>query len=173
MNYKQAKRKSYLKVIIGFILLLTGLISSIISILKMLYSNISDGSVFGELIGDIFKKLIYLIYTNTKFLNFFWENCPTPNLNILIAKENMYFMFIYLLIFIGLAIYRTGLILATNLRNIDKRLENELIINNIRQKKEEESKINDSSTLSQLHQLYMAPLIVTVIGGILLKLLGF
>ena len=180
MNYQQALKKSRLKRIIGFVIFLIGIVSSIISILKMLYFNFDDGTVIGGALSKIFKNLISLIYENTQFLNIFWQNCPSPNLNQLNTQDNIYFLLLYGLIFIGLALYSSGKKLAIRLNDINIIIENQLIQESIRngvvrtrQELENNTNINDSSVFSQVHQLYIAPLAITVLGGIILKLLGF
>lgn len=180
MNYQQALNKSRLKRIIGFIILLIGIISSTISILRMLYFNFDDGTVISGALSKVFKNLISLIYENTQFLNIFWENCPTPNLNQLYTQDNIYFILLYILIFIGSAVYSSGKKLAIRLSEINTMIENELIHESIRdgerrtrQEMQNNANINDSSIFSQVHQLYIAPLIITVIGGVFLKLSGF
>lgn len=80
MKYREAKSKSLKKIIIGLLIGLIGIITTVISFLKMLYFNFNDGSHFGNTIGKLFQDFVYFIYENTNFLNFFWENCPTPNI---------------------------------------------------------------------------------------------
>lgn len=181
MNYQQALKKSRLKRIIGFVIFLIGIVSSIISILKMLYFNFDDGTIIGGALSKIFKNLISLIYQNTQFLNIFWQNCPSPNLNQLNTQDNIYFLLLYGLIFIGLALYSSGKKLAIRLNDINIIIENQLIKESImnnqavkrRDEIQNEISIKDSSIFSQLNQLYLAPLITSIVGGILLKLLGF
>lgn len=180
MNYQQALKKSRLKRIFGFIIFLIGIVSSIISILKMLYFNSDDGTVIGGALSKIFKNLISLIYENTQFLNIFWQNCPSPNLNQLNTQDNIYFLLLYVLIFIGLALYSSGKKLAIRINDINIIIENQLIQESIRngvvrtrQELENNTNINDSSAFSQVHQLYIAPLAIAVLSGIILKLLGF
>lgn len=180
MNYQQALKESRLKRIIGSIISLIGIVSSIISMLKMLYFNFDDGTVIGGVLSKIFKNLISLIYQNTQFLNIFWQNCPSPNLNQLNTQDNIYFLLLYGLIFIGLALYSSGKKLAIRLNDINIIIENQLIQESIRngvvrtrQELENNTNIEDSSIFSQVHELYIAPLAISVLGGIILKLLGF
>lgn len=180
MNYKQALNKSRLKRLIGFIILSIGVISSVVSLLRMLYFNFNDGTAIGGALSKVFQKLVYLIYENTQFLNIFWENCPTPNLNQLNTEDNIYFICLYILIFIGAALYSSGKKLAIRLNEINRIIEDQLIHESIRngvmrtrQELENDTHINDSSIFAQVHQLYIAPLVITVIGGIVLKLSGF
>ncbi|EQB34608.1 hypothetical protein M947_10565 [Sulfurimonas hongkongensis] len=127
--------------------------------------------------------MIVFYQTDTKFLTLpiFWENCPTPNLNQLNVQDNIYFIFLYGLIFIGSALYSSGKKLSIRLDEINTMIENQLIqasINNreninTREEMRNNANINDSSIFSQIHQLYIAPLVITIIGGVVLKLSGF
>ena len=181
MNYIQALRKSRLKRFIGLIISIIGVISSIISILKMLYFNFDNGTAIEGVFAKIFQKSIYFIYENTQFLNIFWENCPTPNFNKLNVQDNMYFILLYALIFIGLALYSSGKKLSIRLDEINIIIENQLIhsaissseVKRTREEMQNNTNISNSSIFSQLHQLYIAPLIITIIGGVVLKLTGF
>jgi len=147
----------------------------------MLYFNFHDGTgIFGAL-AKIFQKLVYLIYENTQFLDIFWDNCPTPTLNQLNVQDNIYFILLYGLIFIGSALYSSGKKLSIRLDEISTIIDNQLIhasisnseVTRIREEMRNNTNINDSSIFSQIHQLYIAPFIITIIGGVVLKLSGF
>jgi len=179
MTYQQALKQSILKRITGFIIFVFAILSTSISFLRMLYFNFDDGSVFGNALSKLFQKLVYAIYENTQFLSIFWDNCPTPSLNQINNQENIYFLFLYLSIFVGAALYSSGKKLSTRLKNINKSIENQLIHESIkgtrartRQEIEESIPVERSSFFAQAHQLYLAPLAVAVIAGILLKVSG-
>jgi len=178
MTYRQALKQSIVKRITGFIIFIFGIVSTSISLLRMLYFNFNDSTTFGNALSNIFQKLVYIIYENTQFLSIFWKNCPTPNLSQLNNQENIYFLFLYLSIFIGVALYTSGKKLAIRLKIINKSIENQLIHESIkgdrartRQEIEETIPVERSSLFTQVHQLYLAPLVVAIISGILLKIL--
>jgi hypothetical protein len=180
MHYRQAVRQSIIKRVLGAIVFLVGGISTAISFLRMLYFNFDDGTAIGSTISKVFQKLVYTIYEHTQFLNFFWEHCPTPSLNQINTQDNVYFILLYLSIFVGAALYSSGKKLAIRLKIINEAIENQLIRESIRGERarsrhelESTMAIENSSIFSQVHQLYIAPLIITVVGGIILKLSGF
>lgn len=89
-------------------------------------------------------------------------------------------MICYLLIFVGAATYNSGKKLYLRLKKVDLDIQNQLIQesmrgNTIRSRAEIEknTSISNYSIFSQVHQLYLAPLIVTVIAGIFLKLISY
>ena len=180
MHYRQAVKQSIIKRIFGSFVFLLGAVSSAISFLRMLYFNFDDGTAIGGAIAKIFQKIVYAIYEHTQFLNFFWEHCPTPSLNQLNTHDNLYFIVLYISIFIGIALYSSGKKLAIRLKAINEMIEDQLIRESLRgemarSRREIEStmSVENSSIFSQVHQLYIAPLVITIVGGILLKLLGY
>jgi hypothetical protein len=183
MHYKEAKNKSIVKILMGLVIVAIGFITTIISLLKMMYFNSTNASPIGNALGQVFKKLVYFIYEHTKFLNIFWEYCPTPNISqtILFSHiDNLYFLICYLLIFIGSGTYHSGKKLFVRIKEIDLIIENQLIQESMRgelartrEEIENTTHINNSTMFSQVHQLYLAPLIVAIVGGILLKVFGY
>ena len=108
MNFQEAKGKSITKKIIGIVIAVPAIISTFISILKVFYFRIDDGSQIGGAIARPFKQLVFFIYEKTQALNFFWNNSPTPNHAIISEPHNIYFIVIYLIIFVGFAFYASG-----------------------------------------------------------------
>jgi len=93
--------------------------------------------------------------------------------------QNVYFLSIYFLIFVGLAFYASGGKLNRRLRKINQKIEDQLIAESIkgeggrnRQQIEESVDIQSSTIFSQIHQLYIAPIVVAVVGGIFMKVAG-
>ncbi|MEB6480258.1 YniB family protein [Acinetobacter vivianii] len=185
MNFSQAKRKALLYRIAGASIALPSLISTIISLLKMLYFRLSDGSALGNAIAAPFQKLIAEIFKHThQYVGFFWQKSPIPDLMSPFKTENLPFVIIYFLIFIGYSIFFKGNKLAVQLREINQEIENQLIRESLhgqitRNRKQIEEELNipsSKSIFSQWHQMYLAPLLVAIIGGIivavLIKLLG-
>jgi hypothetical protein len=71
MHYKEAKNKSIVKILMGLVIVAIGFITTIISLLKMMYFNSTNASPIGNALGQVFQKLVYFIYEHTKFLNIF------------------------------------------------------------------------------------------------------
>lgn len=179
MNFKEARNKSALKKSLGVLICLPATISTIISFLKMVYYRIDDGSRFGSAIARPFKQLVSSVYEKTQFLIWFWNNSPTPNQRDLSESSNFYFLLVYLSIFVGLALYASGKKLSARLAKISEKIENLLIEESMkgvtarnRDEIERSTEIPQSSIFSQLHQLYLAPIITALIGAALVKALG-
>lgn len=144
----------------------------------MLYFRLSDGTVLGNAIAAPFQKLVAEIFTHThQYLGFFWKKSPIPDLIQPFQAENLLFLIIYLLICIGLLLYSKGNNLAAQLKVINQEIEKQLIRESlhgqiIRNRKQIEEELNISSSqnfFSQWHQLYLAPLIVTIIAEIIIE----
>jgi len=181
VNYKEAKQKIVIKKLLYTLLYIVGLVSTAISILKMLYFKIGDEAIFGSIISAPVKRIVHFIYENTrKYINIFWDYSPAPDITNIFELGNLYFIFVYLLIFIGFALYSSGSKLAKRLKNINIDIEDQLIKesikgNDARTRKEIENQINipKQGIFDQVHLLYLAPIITAVVGGVILKLLGF
>ncbi len=180
MNITDAKKEIIIKRIIGALIGITGLISTIISLLKMLYFRIDVGTPLGGVIAKPFKLLIGWGYKNTQpFLSWFWHNSPVPDHLNLATSENAYFICIYILIFVGIALFTSGNKLARRLGKIREKIEDQIIEESMKGKNqrsfkqiESETEIPKTSIFSQFHQLYLAPIIVGLIVALLLKLMS-
>ncbi|WP_217540697.1 YniB family protein [Vibrio metschnikovii] len=180
MNFYEAKRKSILYRLIGFTIVVPCAISTVISFLKMIYFRLDDGSKFGSAFSAPFKNLVALIYQKTEFLMFFWENSPTPNHMHIAEPNNIPFILIYLTIFIGLTFWGVGNQLSARLKNIRKKIEDQMIEESVKgsaarthSEITETVFVPNSGMFSSVHKLYVAPIIVAVVGAILVKVLGF
>lgn len=179
MNFKEAKSKAFNKKLLGAAIAVPSIISTVISFLKMAYFRLDDGSQLGGMIARPFKQLVSWIYENTQFLKLFWSNSPTPNHMDLPESDNVYFIIIYMLVFVGFAFYASGKKLSVRLAKINEKIENQLIEESIkgsaarsREEIERITEIPSSSIFKQLHQLYLAPVVTAVVGALLIKLLG-
>lgn len=178
MNFKQAKKKIILKRILGLFIGIPSLISTVVSLLRMIYFRLDDSSQLGEVISPPLKLIVLWAHENTQqYIGWFWSHSPTPDLRNLTDLENVYFLGIYLLIFVGMAFWASGTKLARRLRQISRKIENQIIEESIkgerargREQIEKETVIPENSILSQIHQLYLAPIIVGLIIALLVKL---
>ncbi|OEE37079.1 yfeABCD locus regulator [Vibrio genomosp. F10 str. ZF-129] len=180
MNFQEAKKKSLIFRFVGAFIILPSVISTVISFLKMIYFRLDDGTRFGSALAQPFKKAVYYIYENTDFLMFFWEKSPTPNHVNFEESQNVSFALIYLSVFIGITFWGVGSNLSCRLRVIRKKIEDQVIEESIRgtvaRSREEIShsvNIPSEGMFSNIHKLYLAPIIVAVIGTLLVKILGF
>ena len=180
MNYKQAKQKIVVKRVVGIFIGIPALVSTVVSLLKMLYFRVGDGSQLGGMISRPLKMLVSWAYDNTQqYIGWFWQHSPTPDIANIRNPENGYFLVTYFLIFIGMAFWASGSRLADRLRDINKKIEDQIIEESIRGEKarsreqiQMETEIPSNSIFLQFHQLYLAPIIVGIILAILIKLMG-
>lgn len=179
MNFKEAKSRAFNKKLLGLAIVVPAIVSTIISSFKMIYFRLDDGSQLGGVIARPFKQLISLVYENTQLLNLFWRNSPIPNHMDFSEPDNVYFITIYMLFFVGLAFYASGKKLSIRLTKINEKIENQIIEESIkgsaarsREEIEGSTEIPSSSIFKQLHQLYVAPIVTAVVGALLIKLLG-
>ncbi len=165
--------------LIGITISVPTIISSVISMLKMIYFRLDNGSQLGGMIARPFQNLVSLVYEHTQFLNIFWKISPTPNHLQLSEIGNIYFIAIYLMVFVGAAFYSAGTKLSRRLDGIKEKIENQVLEESIKGEKarsreeiENSTKIPSNSIFSQFHQLYLAPIITGIIVTVLLKILG-
>ncbi len=179
MNFQEAKKKYLLYRLIGVLIIVPSVISTVISFLKMIYFRLDDGTQFGFALAQPFKKMVAYVYQNTDFLVLFWENSPIPNHMNIPEPQNIPFILIYLTVFVGIAFWGTGTGLSRRLRKIRKKIEDQVIEESIKGSAarthaeiSETVVIPSNGMFSETHKLYLAPIIVTVIGAILVKVLG-
>lgn len=180
MNYQEAKTKSIMYKCIGALIILPSCISTVISFLKLVYFRIDNGSQVGSFIAKILKKLVKLVYQQTDFLSFFWTNSPTPNHMNFYEPQNIPFILIYLAIFVGLTLWGMGMGLSRRLNKIRKKIEDQDIEDamkgRVRRTQAEIVRsidIPDNGLFSDAHKLYLAPIIVAVVGSVIVKVVGF
>ncbi len=179
MTYSEAKRKATLKRLLGSIIILVCATITIIGILKFIYFGLDESNAIFANLSLMLKNIVYAIYEETKFLNFFWDHSPVLDQNNLLSHSNLWILLWYLGIFIGMSIFQSGSKLAKRLNEIDEQIENELIQESIRQGQrrtrdqiEQGVVIPKSSIFKEFHTLYLAPLVVGIILLILSKLFG-
>ncbi|GCF89241.1 YniB family protein [Shewanella sp. M-Br] len=179
MNIKEAKKKAAVKIVIGVVIALPSIVSTVISFLKMIYYRLDDGTQFGSALARPFKQLVIWVYEHTQPLSVFWKHSPIPDHMNLSEPKNVYFIFIYMLFFVGIAFLASGKKLNIRIAKINEKIEDQLIEESIkgynarsREQIEASTQVSSSSIFSQLHQLYLAPLVTAVIGAIIIKALG-
>ena len=176
MNIREAQKKATLKMIGGALIGLMSGLSTIISMLLMLYHKMDDGSALGSAIAYQLKRFVYFCYENTSALHWLWDLAPIPDLYSPTSKDSIVFIAIYLLIFVGAALFGAGAGEKARIRRITREIEDQLIKESIagtakrsRQQIEDAVEIPSSSIWKQWHELYVAPLIITIVGALILK----
>lgn len=180
MRYQDVKKKAYIKIGSGALISVLSALSTVISMLRMIYFRLDDGTAFGGAISQPFKVLVYQIYDHTRGLYWFWANSPVPNPPHYDDPQTIQFVVIYLAVFVGAALYTSGKKLLARLAEIDQMIEDEMIAASLRgaakrskQELQDSADVPETSIWSQGHSLYIAPVVTAVIGGVLLKVLGF
>ncbi len=179
MTYDEAKKKILIKWLVGAPVVVAASLSSAVSALKMFYFGLDNGDQLSNAIALPIKRLVYLIYENTNFLEFFWKHSPIPTPKELLSNSNIQFFVIYLIIFVGMALVGSARSLSARLAEIDKEIENELIRESVkgkpprkRQEIQEQVSVPKPSWLSQFHTLYLAPIVVGLVVAAIAKLSG-
>jgi hypothetical protein len=179
MTYQQAGRIAILKRILGWIIFILALISTLVSLLGFVYQHSEKTKGINAVLLDFIHVMVDMVRFNTSFLNVFWYNSPVPNAeNSLFAGANLMFIIIYLLIFVGLALQASAARMARQVKFIRERLDDQMIL--------EQAKESDSQTREQLEQritlphhsifvqyflLYILPTIIAVAAYLVSKLL--
>lgn len=181
MTYDDAKKVIMAKRMLGLPILFLASLSSSISALKMFYFGLDNGNQFSALMMQPLKNIVYLIYSNTRFLDFFWSFSPTPIPRDFLSSDNIKCFLIYLLIFVGMTLNKSARSLSLRVEKIDKEIEDALIRDSIkgipvRKRQEVQDQItvpaSNSRWYAQFHNMYLAPIIVGLIVATIAKLVG-
>jgi hypothetical protein len=179
MTYDQAKRKILINRLLGIPIIAISSLSSTISALKIFYFGLDSADLISNSITRAVKQLVYLAYDHTRFLEFFWIHSPTPTPRELFSSSNLVVFIIYLCIFAGLSLTGSAKTLAFRLKEIDKAIENQLIMESIQgntpRKHSEIQKqipISKEGWFSKFHSLYLAPIIAGLIILVIARITG-
>ncbi|AJO77827.1 YniB family protein [Pseudomonas sp. MRSN 12121] len=119
MNYTQAQLKYRLAIATGAVLFTGALISTLFSTLKMLRWRMNSYSDAAALLNRQIKDFVFMVYNNTRPLDWFWDNSPTPDFIHLSNPPHWKFLVIYLLIFIGAALFTWGRTLMRKVEEVE------------------------------------------------------
>ncbi|WP_369788449.1 YniB family protein [Rouxiella sp. WC2420] len=179
MTYQQAGRVAVLKRILGWVIFIPALLSTVISMLNFFYAQAKGEKGINAVMVDFVHVMVDMAKFNTPFLNAFWYNAPQPVLGQGITSANLMFIVIYWLIFVGLALQASGARMSRQVRHIREGVQDQLILEQTRaseartqQQIEEKIVIPRHTIFLQIFPLYILPLIIAVIAYFVLKLLG-
>ncbi|WIE47931.1 YniB family protein [Pseudomonas sp. GM17] len=119
MNYTQAQLKYRLAIAAGALLFTGALISTVFSTLKMLHWRLDSYTTAAATINRPIKNFMFTVYENTRPLDWFWDNSPTPDFIRLSNPPHWKFLVIYLLIFIGAALFTWGRTLMRKVEEVE------------------------------------------------------
>lgn len=176
MRFADAKKRAFIKLCAGIFITALTVMSTLISMLKMLYFSMDEGyTLAGKLAGSI-KNFVEVVYHNTGFLEPLWSHSPIPDFTQLTKPDNFYFFVIYLMIFVGFSFVASARKLLGRLKAIQEMIEEQLIAESIRgslartrEEIEASVQLPRSSIFSQAHSLYLAPIFTTIVGTLVLK----
>lgn len=146
MTYQQAGRIAVLKRILGWVIFIPALISTLISLLKFMNTRQENQEGINAVMLDFTHVMVDMMQANTPFLNVFWYNSPTPNFN---GGVNVMFWVIFILIFVGLALQDSGARMSRQARFLREGVEDQLIL--------EKAKGEEGLTREQIESRIVVP----------------
>lgn len=177
MTYQQAGSLAIAKRILGWIIFIPALVSTLISVMLFLEQSGKQRSGINAVMQDFAQVMIDMIRFNTGFLAAFWKNSPLPDFN---GADNPLFWGIYMLIFVGLAMQASGARMWRQARFLRESIADRMILEKARGSEgqsrtqlEEKIVVPRHTLFLQIFPLYLLPLMVAAVGYFVLKLAGF
>ncbi|MGU3412327.1 YniB family protein [Enterobacteriaceae bacterium C34A] len=177
MTYQQAGRIAILKRILGWVIFIPAVISTLISLFKFMFEHSEKQPGIDAVLLDFAHVMIEMIRFNTQFLNFFWYNSPLPDFH---HSLNIAFWIIFALVFVGLALQASGARMSRQAKFLREGVQDQLILEQAKgadglSKEQIDAKVvvPHHTILLQIFPLYVLPVIVIVAGYFFFKLLGF
>lgn len=177
MTYQQAGRIAVIKRILGWVIFIPAVLSTLISVLKFMYEHSEKKPGIDAVMMDFAHVMIEMMRFNTPFLNFFWYNSPLPDFH---HSLNIGFWIIFILVFVGMALQASGARMARQAKFLREGIEDQLILEQAkgadgltREQLAERIVVPRHTILVQYFPLYVLPVIVIVIGYFFFSLLGF
>ncbi|WP_312273094.1 YniB family protein [Pseudescherichia sp.] len=177
MTYQQAGRIAVLKRVLGWVIFIPAVVSTLISVFKFMYDHSEKQPGINAVMLDFAHVMIEMMRFSTPFLNVFWYNSPTPDFH---HKLNIGFWIIYALIFVGLALQASGARMSRQTRFLREGVEDQLILEKAkgadgltREQIESRIVVPRHTIFLQIFPLYVLPVIVIIAGYFFFTLLGF
>ncbi|VYU60534.1 membrane protein [Metakosakonia massiliensis] len=177
MTYQQAGRIAVLKRVLGWVIFIPAVVSTIISVLKFMYDHSEKQAGINAVMLDFAHVMIEMMRFNTPFLNLFWYNSPTPDFQ---HQLNVGFWIIFALIFVGLALQASGARMSRQARFLREGVQDQMILEKAkgsegmtREQIESRIVVPHHTIFLQIFPLYVLPVIIIVAGYFFFSLLGF
>ncbi|AWH87211.1 YniB family protein [Limnobaculum parvum] len=165
MTHQQASTVALIKRIAGIVIFIPAFISTIISVLKYLVVPKANMQEMTATIMDFLQVIIKIVRQYTSFVEYFWANSPVPNISNWFASGSVWFIVIFLLMFVGLALQASGARLAKRVYNVKEAVRERAILeamngDEARSFAELEKLISipNTSIFAQYGQLYVSPI---------------
>lgn len=178
MNYQQAVKKITQRRIVGFVVTMAGVVLFLATLLKflalqsMIMTQYQATYRVGNAILGMLKDLDSLSFS--PFL--LWDYVPEVEPENLLSLNGAWFLCIYLAMFIGVSFWSSARKLSLRVKSIEQKIEDENIARSLRGEKPivpgkngGDVPVTPVSIFSQIHQLYIAP----VIAGLLLAIVVY
>ncbi|MDR0807444.1 MAG: YniB family protein [Enterobacteriaceae bacterium] len=179
MTHHQASAVALLKRIAGIVIFIPALISTIISVLKYLIEPKTGMQEIAVTVMDFLQVLIKIARQYTPMLESFWVSSPVPDIGSWSSSNSVWFIVIFLLMFVGLALSASGTRLAKRVRNISDGVTERAVLEAMngdqarsRQELEKLISIPNTSIFAQAGQLYIAPIFWGIFVYIVLHLIN-
>jgi len=179
MTHQQGGRIAVLKRILGWVIFIAALLSTLTSVLNFVYENSKSTTGINAVILDFVHVMVDMVRFNTPFLNVFWYNAPLPALSAGITLANIMFVIIYWLVFLGIALQASGVKMSLQVKRIRENVQDQLIMEQTkdgekRTREAIESRIDvpNSPIYKQYFPLFILPIIIAVVAYFVLKLTG-
>ncbi|MEX5926396.1 YniB family protein [Providencia hangzhouensis] len=166
MNYHNANYVAIGKRILGWVVFLLALISTLASLIKLAGMKGLAGEGINAVANDFIKLMAEMTRQSTPFLNFFWNNSPVPQVANGFSGSNISFIIIFIFIFVGLALSASGLRMYRQIKFIRESLEDHVIIEKAKgidiSKEELEAKVTSRrhTIFTQFFLLYFWPIVL-------------
>ena len=179
MSYSNALVIAMLKKSVGIVISLLSLLLMTVSLLKAYISQLMPSDVSQNTLAHLLNQIATLLARGEGLTAWIWRQCPIPNLETIFVEENSIFLGLYLLIFVGIALYKSGKELSSQVREANKQIRLQLLKETMdegksssREEVEEATRVAGSSLFQQIHHLYLAPVITAIIVTLIVKLIG-
>jgi YniB-like protein len=179
MNYFTARREVIIKRLTGLPLTLVAFLLFALGTLKFLYGSLDNAHPAFFKVATGLKLIVSAIYEHSQLIEPLWRIAPVPDPKILLSSQSVAWFLCCMAGFLGASLLRSASRLAQRLRDADRAIEDELMRESLRAKQprtreqlKEQAQVPKQSVWKEIHTLYIAPLIVLLIGAVLLKLLG-
>jgi hypothetical protein len=179
MTYKLAMIVAIAKRIFGWVIFISAILSTFISIIKFINVRDQNTHELYVVFKDFFQAFVEVLQQVTGFLHYFWQNSPTPTLGSGLSSNNVWFLIIYILIFVGLAISASAARLSRQLRKVSESVEDMTVLEQLKPEDERRSysdMINQlrfplHTFLLQIFWLYILPAAIAFMAYYLLAYL--
>lgn len=179
MTHHQASAVALIKRITGIVIFIPALISTVISVLKYLIEPKANMQEMTATIMDFLQVIIKIARQYTSILESFWVNSPVPDISNWSSNNTIWFIVIFMLMFVGLALSASGARLAKRIYHVREGVAERAILEGMngeqarsRQELEKLISIPNTSIFAQVGQLYVAPVFWGAFVYIILRLIN-